>query len=192
MYRAVVKLNTLTNTDWTGTKNHHFLPVRYDNFIFCSIGRVIIWSVGFKLCSTGINHFVGWYDSPSFAHFTDFKSCFSYIFTDCYISEAHFLSFTHQFFCHRFILDNFFHINNVVNLTQEEAVNFGNQVNFFQCFATAESFSNYEEAFIVDIFNLIKYFFIGKKLEFRYFQMCQADFQRTYGFQHCCFHISFD
>ena len=66
MDRAIVKLNALSDTDWTGTKNNDlflFFVFVFLNkllrFIFIIIGRIEVRSLCRKFRSTGINHFVG-------------------------------------------------------------------------------------------------------------------------------------
>jgi len=57
MYRAIVELDTLSNTDRPGSKYEYlFLQIGLYRFILAAKYRVIIWGACFKLCRTGINH----------------------------------------------------------------------------------------------------------------------------------------
>ena len=59
MYRTEVKLDSLSNTDRTGTKNQDFLSsFCLFSLIEASKAGVIIWCLCSKLSCTGINHFV--------------------------------------------------------------------------------------------------------------------------------------
>ncbi|MNI66325.1 hypothetical protein D3C73_1218830 [compost metagenome] len=58
MYCGIVKLNPLTNPDWTGTKYNYFFLVRRKDFILCFVSRVIVRRCCFELGRTCIYHFV--------------------------------------------------------------------------------------------------------------------------------------
>ena len=69
MNRTEVKLNTLSDTDRSRTKNKNLLSsLRLFRLILASKNRIIIWCSCCKLCCTCINHLKGCCDAIVIAH----------------------------------------------------------------------------------------------------------------------------
>ena len=92
---TVVKFYALADTDRAAAKYGNFLFIAYFNFVFFGISRIIVRSCGFKFCGAGINHLIGWNNTPAFAHFTHFLPCFADITRNGNIRKAFFLGGKH-------------------------------------------------------------------------------------------------
>ena len=72
MYGAEVKLDTLSDTDRTGTKDEDFFAVVcLDGFVFAAEYRIVVRCLCGKFCGTGIYHFVGCCDAVCITHVFD-------------------------------------------------------------------------------------------------------------------------
>ena len=59
MYRAEIKLNSLPDTNWSGSKHQNLFPsFCLLRLIFASKYRIIVRRFRRKLCSTGIYHLI--------------------------------------------------------------------------------------------------------------------------------------
>ena len=184
VYRAVVELYALTDTDRTGAKYNNSLLVAYFNLILGFVAGIVVRSCSLKLSSAGINHFIGRQNAVSLTQVADFELGLAYALSDNCIGKAHFLRFAQQARSKLMGFQSFFHFNDVLDFGQEPQVNLGDVMNLFEGNATADSFSNNEAALVVNQLNAVMDFFIAQSLELRHLQMVEADFQAAYSLQH--------
>ncbi len=72
MYRTVIELDSLSDSNGAGTKDKYLLPAhRFHYFILTAKTGVIIRRAGSKLRRTGVYHFKGGYDTVIIAHLSD-------------------------------------------------------------------------------------------------------------------------
>ena len=102
MYRAEVKLNTLSNTDRAGAKYQDLFLIWCGNcFILCSfitVYRIVIRSGSSKFCGTGINHLVSGFDTSLCTESFDFLFCFACKAGDNVVRELHTFCFQKKLF----------------------------------------------------------------------------------------------
>ena len=67
MYTAIIKLNSLTNSVWSGSQNQYFLAIRGTYFGFVFVGRIVIGRLCGKFRATSINSLVGRHDTVGLA-----------------------------------------------------------------------------------------------------------------------------
>ena len=78
MYGAEVELDTLSDTDRTGTKYQNFFLLCCSVcFVFTIKAGIVIWCCCLKLCGTGINHLEGSCDAVFVTHVFDVFFIFS-------------------------------------------------------------------------------------------------------------------
>ena len=98
VYRAVVKLDTLSDTDRTGTKHHDLLLILIHlDFGFAIVAGIIIWCLCFKLSRTGIYDLVGCMDTIAIAKLLDFLFLLACNLCDYLVRKLHALCFLHHF-----------------------------------------------------------------------------------------------
>ena len=72
MYGAVIKLDTLSDTDRTGTKYQYlFLWIGFDGFVLASEYGIVVRCGCLKLCGTGIYHLECCHDTIFITHVMD-------------------------------------------------------------------------------------------------------------------------
>ena len=78
MYRTEVELDTLSDTDRSGTKYQYFLLAgSFNYFILTSEYRVVIWCLCCELSRTGINHLIRSCDAIIMTKVMDLTLCLS-------------------------------------------------------------------------------------------------------------------
>ena len=83
MYRTEVELDTLSDTDRSGTKYQYFLLAgSFNYFILTSEYRVVIWCLCCELSRTGINHLIRSCDAIIMTKVMDLTLCLSCQFCD--------------------------------------------------------------------------------------------------------------
>ena len=74
--RTEVKFNTLSDTNWSGTKYQHFFTVScFHYFILTAKYRIVIWCGCCKLCCTGIYHLISSDNTIRITHLFDLFFC---------------------------------------------------------------------------------------------------------------------
>ena len=143
MYSTVVELDTLTDTDCTGTEDEHF-------FVWCVLqlalllpGGVIVWCLCRELCCTGIDHLVGRKAHELF----NLVNVPAGQLPDLCVGESELLCGLDQFF-RRVFAEFKFNVNHVLNLLQEERFNLGQLVDILHCHTKAECIEQRREPFI--------------------------------------------
>ena len=88
VYGAEVELDTLSDTDRSGTKYQYFLLAgSFNYFILTSEYRVVIWCLCCELSRTGINHLIRSCDAIIMTKVMDLTLCLSCQFCDHIIRE---------------------------------------------------------------------------------------------------------
>ena len=78
MYRAEVKFDTLTDTDWTGTKYQYFFTVFcFHHFILTAKYRIVIWCRRCKFSCTGVYHLISSNNAICITHLFNLFFCLS-------------------------------------------------------------------------------------------------------------------
>ena len=140
MYRAVVKLYTLADTNRSRSKNYNGVFTERFNFIFLRIRTVVIRSFRFEFGSTSIYIFICRNNIPFLAFCTNFFYGCVCITSNNRISNRVAFCFTQYFFSNTFFCQCFLHIDNILDFFNKEFVNFCNVVNllytdvFTKCF----------------------------------------------------------
>ena len=166
MYRAEVKLNTLSNTDRAGAKYQDFFLIWCGNcFILCSfitVYRIVIRSGSSKFCGTGINHLVSGFDTSLCAESFDFLFCFACKAGDNVVRELHTFCFQKKLFGKFSGLQGIFHSNKDCQLVNEPDVDLGNVMKHGLRHTTADCFCNLPDSAVVHDCQLIQQFLICK------------------------------
>ena len=153
MYRAEVKLNTLTNTDRTGTKYQDFFLIRCCcSFVLClliTVYGIIIWCLCCKLCCTGINHLISCFNSPFLTEC--FYLCLGLSGKVCndIIREFHTFCFQKKLFCKLLALQCLLHLYQDRNLINKPPVNLGNIMQLFLRHISADSLCNLPDSAVI-------------------------------------------
>ena len=115
VYRAEVELDTLTDTDRTGTKHKDFLFAGIGNsLVFCffiSVYGIIVRCFCRKLCRAGIYHFIGCFNAKFFSKLFYFPFCFSGKRSDHGIRKFHSFCLKKKFFCKLLCFQSLFHFH---------------------------------------------------------------------------------
>ena len=115
VYRAEIELDTLTDTDRTGTKHKDFLFAGIGNsLVFCffiSVYGIIVRCFCSKLCCTGIYHFIGCFNAKFFSKLFYFLFCFSGKRSDHGIRKFHSFCLKKKFFCKLLCFQSLFHFH---------------------------------------------------------------------------------
>ena len=192
MYRAVVKLHTLTDADRPGTQHNDLALVRHRNFILLRAeGRVIVRRCGFKFSSAGIDHLIAGHYAHALARGADFIHALAGDFGDGHIGKAHILRREHQARRQGFAAQLIFHLRDVVDFIDEPLIHFRDGVNLVhRGNAAAQGFGNHEDALVVDAVEVLLDSCIIPGGHFRHGQAVYADFQRTHSLENSAFKVA--
>ena len=138
MHRTEIELDTLSNTDWSGTENKNFLLwIGLYCLILTSVYTVIIWCLCCELCCTGIYHLISSNNAVCVTHLLDFFFGFSSKFCNHIVRELNSLCFFQQFNGKFLGLQALLHLGNNCKLIDKPAVDLCNLVNVIVRYATA-------------------------------------------------------
>ena len=180
MYGTEVKLDTLSDTDWSGTKNKDFLSVRCGNcFVFTAIYRIVVWGGSLKLCGTGINHLVGSNNAIFFSHCFYLFFCTSCQFCNKIIRELQSLCLAKQIFRQRLCFQCSFHFHQNCDFINKPYINFRNIMNLLIGNTSADCLCDYPDSSVIDYVKLINQLFVCKFREIIGHQAIYMLFQRT-------------
>ena len=153
VYGTEVKLDSLSDTDRSGTKNKYFL------FIFCrhslifriraAVYRIVIRGGCRKLCRAGIYHFICGPDLIACSERLDLFFCTSAELTDHIIRKFHALRFQKKFSCQRLCLQSLLHLHKNGDLINKPAVDFCNTVDIFSGNISSYSFRDLPDTAVV-------------------------------------------
>ena len=207
MYGTEVELNTLTDTDRTGTKYQDFLFIRCCYcFILCAfiaVYRIVIWCCCRKLCSTGINHLICCFNLIFFTKSFNLFFCLACQTCNDVVREFHAFCFKEKLFCELSGLKSIFHAYKDCNLIDEPDINLCDVVKHGLWHTTTDCFCNLPDSAVIYDFQLCKEFLVCKLCEIIGHQTVYVLFKRTDGFHQgtfevmadthnltCCLHLS--
>ena len=151
MNRTEVKLDTLTDSDWTGTKNHDsFSVLIFGNFRFAAKHAVIIWRTCLKLSRTGINHLKRSNNSIFMAHIMNLTFCHAGIVSNNGIRKFHSFCFCQNFRCQCFVFQSLFHLYQMGNFINEPHIDFRDIMNFFIRGTLANQLCNNKDTAVIN------------------------------------------
>ena len=160
--RTEVEFDTLSDTDWAGTKyQHFFLRTRRIYFTFASETAVIIWCCCRKLCRTRIYHLKRSRDAIFKTHCTYFFFGHTGISCDHIVRELNSLCFRQKFRCQFFIFQTLFHLNQNGNLIDKPFVNFCNIMDFIIRCPFADQLSDNINSAVIDDTYAFQQFLFG-------------------------------
>ena len=196
MHGTEVELNTLADTDRTGTKYQDFLFIRCCYcFILCAfiaVYRIVIWCCCRKLCSTGINHLVCCFDLVFFTKSFDFFFCFTCQTSNDIIRKFHALCFQKKLFCKLSGFKCIFHSNKDCQLINEPDINLGNVMKHGLRHTAADCFCDFPDSAVIYDFQFCQKFFICKLCKIVGHKAVYMLFQRTNCFHQSAFKVMAD
>ncbi len=152
MYRTVIKLNTLSNTDRAGTKYHDllFILIHFD-FGFPIVAGIIIRCLRLELSRTGIYDLVRCIDAIAITKLLDFFFLLACNLRNHLVRELHALCFLHHFLCDlRCFAQCLLFLYDIVNLIDKPDIYFRDIMNFLCRNSTAQCLCNNEDTTVID------------------------------------------
>ena len=141
---GVIELNTLSNSDWSRTKNDDFLFIGRNTFVFFFISSVEIWCFTFKFGGASIDHFVNWHHLVFFSKIENFMLRNSPKMTNIHIRKTKSFGVKKNFFIKFIFRDYLFKINQFLDFPDEKFINFAPFYNFFPIVTSSQSITNNE------------------------------------------------
>ena len=178
--RAVVELDTLTDTDGTGAQNQYLLLTgRRLDLVFVVEGRVVVRGLSVELCCTGINRLV---DRQALER-TDLLTG---QLLDGLVEEAHLLRAQVQLLIQLGSLSQLvLHVYNVLVAVQEPGVDHGDVVNLVDGHdAAAQCLADDQQTLVVDLSNTGLDFLIRPSLELGHDKAVQLHLNAADGLHH--------
>ena len=163
MYGTIIELDTLTDTDWAGTKYQDLLlRVGLYRLILTTEYRVIIWCLRLELCGTGIYHLKACHDTVGITHFLNLIRALACQSCNHSIRIFDTLCFTKQVDGQFLVLKRLFHLDQDGNLIDEPEINLGNLMHLLHGDTTADTFCNTIDSTVIYNLKVCKQFLIGK------------------------------
>ena len=193
MHGTEVELNTLTDTDRTGTKYQDFLFIRCCYcFILCAfitVYRIVIWCCCRKFCGTGINHLICCFNLIFFTE--SFNLFFRFACQTCndVVREFHAFCFKEKLFCKLSGLKSIFHTYKDCNLIDEPDINLCDVMKHGLRHTTTDCFCNLPDSAVIYDFQLCKEFLVCKLCEVVGHQAVYVLLQRTDSFHQGTFKV---
>ena len=194
MYRTVVELDTLSDTDRTGAKHHDllFILIHFD-FGFAIVARIIIRCLCLELCRTGIYNLIGCMDTIAISKLLDFLFFLSRNLCDYLVRELHAFCFLHHFLCDfRCLTQQFFFLYNIVDLVNKPDIYLRNIMDFLCGDSTAQCFCDDEDSTIINTVQHLMDFFRRKIIVILVDQAVHMLFQGTKCLHQCTLKIRTD
>ena len=191
MNRTEIKLNTLSDSDRTGTENHDFL-LRMILFylIFTIKAGIIVRSGCFKLCCTGINDLIRSMNIHCISHSLDLSLCLSDNLANYLIREFHTFCFLHQFFIDFLSIPQFLlHLYQICDLIQEPDINLSNGMNLTQRNTSTDCFRNHKDTTVIYFMQTFMNLFQRTLVIIQINQTVNMLFQRPECLHQCAFEI---
>ena len=196
MYGTEVELNTLADTDRTGTKYQDFLFIRCCYcFILCtfiSVYRIVIWCCCCKLCCAGINHLICCFDLIFFTESFDLIFRFTCQTCNDIVREFHAFCFQKELFCQLSGLKGIFHSHKDRQFINEPDINLCDIVKHGLRHTTADGFCDLPDSAVIYDLQLCEKFLICKLCEVIGHQAVYVLLQRTDGFHQSTFEVMAD
>ena len=186
MYRTEVELDTLTDTDRTGSKNKYFLLIFcLFNFILASIYRVVIWCLCGELCCTSIYDLICCNDSVCMTHIVNFLLCLTCQLCNYIIRELDTFCFCKKLRCKFLCLQSCLHLCDDRKFIDKPLINFCNLVDQIVRDSSSACFCDSPHTHVIYFLQLIDQFIICQICEVIRHQTVYMLLQRT-----DCFHKS--
>ena len=100
-----------------------------------------------------------------------------------FVRNLNFLCCHQSFFRQTFFNQTLFHMDDILNLIQEEQIDSGNAINFFRFNSTAKRFCNHKYTFIICSMQEAADIIQRLAVQFSQMQISFSYFQRTYSFE---------
>ena len=166
VYGAEIELNTLSDTDRSGTKYQDLFLIRCGNcFVLCAfitIYRIVIRSCSSKLCSTGINHLICSLDAVLTAKSLDFILSFACKAGNDVVRELHAFCFQKKFFGKLSVLQCILHTYQNCNLVNEPDIDLCDIVKHGLRHTAADCFCNLPDSAVIYDLKLCKKLLVCK------------------------------
>ncbi len=187
MDRAVVEFDPLTDADWTRAKDDDRMISLGPDFIFCSIGGVVVRRMGFKFSRTGVDHLeVRMEIKFPLEVFHIFDGNFRKV-GNGFIRHLDPFGRFQCFFSQSFLQEAALHFDNILNFIDEEQVDSRNTIDFFRFDAAAKGFCHHEDSFIIDAGEKAADIIEGLSIQFLQMEISFPYFQGTESLEKCPF-----
>ena len=164
MHRAEIKLNSLPDADWAGSKNKNLL------FIFCrvrlifrigaSVNRIIVRCCRRELSCAGVYHFICRADFVSLAKSADLRLSSAAEISNHIIREFQALRLQKKFSCQGLCFQRLFHLNKHSNFIYKPSVDFCNTVNILFGNIPPDSLGYFPDAAVIHHRQLLNQFIL--------------------------------
>ena len=196
VYGAEVKLNTLADTDGSGTKHEDFLPVLCARrFILCirsSVNRVIIRCGCGKLGGAGVDHLIGGLNLVSGSQRLDLFLCTSAELSDHMVREFQTFRLQKKVSCQRLCLQSLLHFYQHRDLIDKPPVDFRDTVDIFSGDIPADRFRDFPDPAVVHHGQLFDQFVLVQSCEIIGHQAVHMLFQRADRFHQSALKVAAD
>ena len=186
VYGAEVELDTLSDTDRSGTKYQDLLFIfGLDRFVLCliiAIYRIIVWCLCRKLCRTGIYHLICCTDAVLFTQLFDLGFCLACEICDDVVRELHSFCFQKKVFVQFLGLQSLLHLNKDCQLVDEPDIDLGDLVKFLLGNISSQGFCDLPDTAVIHDIQLVQKFLIRKMGEIVGHQTVYVLLQGTDGF----------
>ncbi len=192
--RTEIKLNSLADSDWSGTEYENLLSVSAGNrLILTAVNGVEVRSLRGKFRGAGINHFVCGGNSRLFAHLLNF--CFgnrSVQLRDQVIRELHPLCLTQGLHVQPAALQGVLHLYESGNLVDKPDINLCNGVNAVIRYAPPYCLRDSPDPHIIDNRQIVDQLILRKAGEIVTHERIHMLFQGTDCLHQCSLEIRAD
>jgi len=192
VYGRIVELDALTDADRTGTEHHDLLLVAHLRLVLVLVGRVEIRHVGTELAGAGVDHLVDREDAVLLAQQVHVVLRDAPQLADELIAETHALGFAQHFDIHRSGLDDALEFDDILELFEEEHVDFRAVVDQHQIDAAADQLRDGIQPVVGRLGDVFQQPVVRPVFELLVVDMADAGFERTHRLQQALLHRAAD
>ena len=192
VYGRIVELDALTDADRTGTEHHDLLLVAHQRLVLVFVGRVEIRHVGAELAGAGVDHLVDREDAVLLAQQVHVVLRDTPQLTDELVAETHALGFAQHFDIHRSGLDDALEFDDILELFEEEHVDFRAVVDQHQIDAAADQLRDGIQSVVGRLGDVFQQPVVRPVVELLVVDMADAGFERTHRLQQALLHRAAD
>lgn len=178
---AVVEFNALADADRAGAEDDDGIAALRFDFVFLSVGGIVVRRMGFKFRGACIDHLVVRMDIEFLLQASDRLFIFRNEMGNGAVRHLDALRIAERVFIEAFLAEPFFRHDDVLHLVQEEQVDLRDAVDFFRFDAAPQRFRDDEEAFIVHAVQEAADIIQGRVVQLGQMDIALAHFQAAHG-----------
>ena len=179
MYRRIVELDALTDSDRAGAQNDDLLFIEDDRLVLLLVGGIKVRNIAFKFGRAGIDHLIHGYDFLLLSQVEDLSCGTIPQKGDLPVTKAHPLRLIQSRQIPRVVLQYALHAHNVPAFLQEEQIDSGDSCNLLHRNSSAQELGDRIDSVIGADTDIRLHLVRRHLVKLRMVQMEHADLQRT-------------